>query len=95
MHTHCALSILQMKEKEISIRGFFKDGTCDNLQVLRSKQENRYVDDDDDDDDSEWSNSASNSAKIDNGLHQGPHQSIDGGYKKTVMAIPLVAITET
>ena len=37
-----------------------------------------YVDDDDNDD-SEWSNSASNSAKIDNGLYQGPHQCIDAG----------------
>ena len=77
MHTHCALSILQMEEKEISIRRSFKDGLV-TTRKFKGVNKIKYVDDDDNDD-SEWSNSASNSAKIDNGLHQGPHQSIDGG----------------
>ena len=49
------------------------------VTTRKFKRVNKRIRRRDDDDDSEGSNSANNSAKIDNGLHQGPHQCIDGG----------------
>ncbi len=72
MHTH--YQFCKWKRKKFLFEASLKMGLV-TTRKFKGVNKIRYVDDDDNDD-SEWSNSASNSAKIDNGLHQGPHQSI-------------------